>query len=126
MSGDLGAGKTFLARAIVRSLGASSAASSPTFALVHEHVIPSGVVLHADFYRLRGAGLDTEVERLGLRERRHGGAILLVEWGEDAEHLLGGAADLRVFLRITGPSDRETMLAGPRAIELRATHGEVK
>lgn len=90
LRGDLGAGKTFLVRALCRALGVPGDISitSPTFTLVHEHRgrLP---VAHADAYRLRGAG---ELAELGLRERRGEGAIVLVEWGEPYIDELGGDA----------------------------------
>jgi len=90
LRGDLGAGKTFLVRALCRALGVPGDISitSPTFTLVHEHRgrLP---VAHADAYRLRGAG---ELVELGLRERRGEGAIVLVEWGEPYIDELGGDA----------------------------------
>ena len=77
LSGDLGAGKTTLAKGIAKGLGAadSDEVSSPTFTLIHEH----GRVYHVDLYRL-----DTlkEVETLGLEEILDRDAVVLVEWGE--------------------------------------------
>lgn len=106
LSGDLGAGKTFLARAILRARGvpASVAIASPTFTLVQEY---PGDLLHVDLYRLRGENERTEVERLGLAERRAEGAILLVEWGEG----LLGPPDLTVAL---SASPRRASVSGPR------------
>ena len=78
LEGPLGAGKTFLARAIARSLGVASdvPVQSPTFALVHE--LPARVPLrHADLYRLRSA---TELDELGLDEAASS-SITIVEWG---------------------------------------------
>ena len=90
LRGDLGAGKTFLARAICRALGVPTSIpiTSPTFTLVHEHAgrLP---IAHADAYRLRGAD---ELAELGLRERRGEGAVVLVEWGEPYIEELGGDA----------------------------------
>jgi tRNA threonylcarbamoyladenosine biosynthesis protein TsaE len=115
LSGDLGAGKTFLVRAMARALGIGGSVPSPTFALVHEYATSRAPLLHADLYRLRGAGLGAEVARLGLRERRGEGAILLVEWGEDAAEALGGDPALIVSLAIAGESARVASLSGPRA-----------
>lgn len=121
LSGPLGAGKTFLAAAIARALGAQTAVTSPTFTLVHEHDTPRGLLLHADLYRLldaepRAQGtLAAEVARLGLRERRAEGAIVLVEWGDDAVETLGGSPSLAVRLDVTGLRGRFAALSGARA-----------
>ncbi|MGD0525701.1 MAG: tRNA (adenosine(37)-N6)-threonylcarbamoyltransferase complex ATPase subunit type 1 TsaE [Polyangiaceae bacterium] len=115
LSGDLGAGKTFLVRAIARAFGVGGAVTSPTFALVHEYATPRGRLVHADLYRLRGPDLVAEVARLGLREQRREGAMLLVEWGEDAADALGGEPSLAVSLAITGERERVATLSGPRA-----------
>ena len=119
LSGGLGAGKTFLAGAIARGLGVpdDEPVTSPTFTLVQEYATPRAPLLHIDLYRLRdsAAGLDVEVARLGLRERRGEGAILLVEWGDDAVHALGGEGDLVVTLVPRGETTREATLSGPRA-----------
>ena len=115
LSGDLGAGKTFLARAIARGLGVSAAMTSPTFTLVREIPTSRGLLVHADLYRLLGDGLDAETRRLGLREHRADGALLVVEWGEDALDALGGHPELTVVLSITGTHERAAVLSGPRA-----------
>lgn len=106
LCGDLGAGKTFLARAIARALGVPPdvAIASPTFTLVQEYETPRGTLLHVDLYRLRDEDPErtkAEVRRLGLAERRAEGAILLVEWGEGLEAELGPAA-ITVTLAIDG------------------------
>lgn len=119
LSGDLGAGKTFLARAIARRLGVSTAQriASPTFTLVHE-LAARVPLLHADLYRVRG---DAEVADLGLREARTDGAVVLVEWGAPYEAALGGDA-LRVELTLE-PSGRraEISATGPRSAALVET-----
>jgi tRNA threonylcarbamoyladenosine biosynthesis protein TsaE len=120
LAGDLGAGKTFLARAVARALGVPTeiAIASPTFTLVQEYETPRGVLLHCDLYRLRDEGdaakTSTEIRRLGLAERRDEGAIVLVEWGEGFAHDLGGDAALEVILNIEGDA-RVATLRGPKA-----------
>jgi tRNA threonylcarbamoyladenosine biosynthesis protein TsaE len=80
LEGELGAGKTFLARAIARGLGVPSdvRVTSPTFELVHE--LPGRLpILHVDLYRLEDAD---ELRELGIADQIAEGAVLLVEWGE--------------------------------------------
>jgi len=88
LEGDLGAGKTFLVRAIARRLGVPSAlpVTSPTFTLVNEHVTQPPLV-HADLYRLGDAD---ELVELGLVERIGRDAIVIVEWGDRFSEALGG------------------------------------
>lgn len=119
LCGDLGAGKTFLARAIARELGvpAEVPIASPTFTLVQEYVTPRATLLHVDLYRLRDEDMEKtkrEIVRLGLAERRAEGAILLVEWGSDLEQELGGPATLSVTLRIEGQHRIATIIGLPR------------
>lgn len=80
LEGDLGAGKTFLVRAIARAMEVPTdvAITSPTFELVHE--LPGRVPLvHVDLYRLDAPEMLVE---LGLNERIGRDAVVLVEWGE--------------------------------------------
>jgi tRNA threonylcarbamoyladenosine biosynthesis protein TsaE len=117
LSGDLGAGKTFLARAIARRLGVPTevAIASPTFTLVQEYETKKGTLLHVDLYRLRDtANALVDVRGLGLAERRAEGAILLVEWAEGFEHELGGDVSLAVTLEIVG-SERTAAVRANRA-----------
>lgn len=125
LDGDLGAGKTFFTRALLRALGVGeeTAVTSPTFVLVTEYPCKAGLVLHADLYRLReggprSQGFLAEVEGLGLRERRDEGAVLVVEWGEGAEAALGGEPELTVTLRVEGTNARRAFVGGPLAAEL--------
>jgi tRNA threonylcarbamoyladenosine biosynthesis protein TsaE len=123
LSGGLGAGKTFLARSILRARGVTGRVrvGSPTFALVHEYETSLGRLLHVDLYRLLGTAvpLADEIQRLGIREERASGAVLVVEWGEAAETLLGGDAALHVHLAPgAGPSERAARVQGARAPEV--------
>lgn len=96
LEGDLGAGKTALARAIIRALAADPDLDvpSPTFALIQPYDTPKGLILHADLYRLAEAA---EADELGLFDDPE--AIVLVEWASRAPHLVA-AATLRVRLAI--------------------------
>ena len=120
LSGDLGAGKTFLTRSIARAMGVpeSIRVTSPTFNLVQEYETSRGTLLHADLHRLLGKNLRMEVERLGLRERRSEGCILIVEWGQGAVNWLGGDPELVVAMKVARVG-RDAMLSGPRAREIK-------
>lgn len=89
LEGDLGAGKTSLARAIIRTLANDPALDvpSPTFALVQPYDTPKGAVLHADLYRL---GDPREVDELGLLDNPN--AIVLVEWAERSPEIVAAAS----------------------------------
>ena len=80
LSGELGAGKTTLAQAVCRGLGAESAVTSPTYALVH-HYRAARPVYHVDCYRLRGPD---EARDLGFDDMLREGAVILIEWPERA------------------------------------------
>ena len=78
--GNLGAGKTTLAKGIVKGLGAADPdeVSSPTFTLIHEYG-QRQKVYHVDLYRLDRAA---EAVALGLEELFEKDAVVLIEWGE--------------------------------------------
>ena len=80
LSGDLGAGKTTLAKGIISGLGAAreEEVTSPTFTLVHEFRGPVRV-FHIDLYRIEGAA---DLATLGLEDLFASPAIVLVEWPE--------------------------------------------
>lgn len=84
LEGDLGAGKTALARAIIRALlhDPVHEVPSPTFALVQPYAGDDRVILHADLYRLSDP---REIDELGLMDNPQ--AIVLVEWAERAPEL---------------------------------------
>jgi len=107
LEGQLGAGKTFLVRAIARGLGVPTELriTSPTFDLVHD--LPGRLpILHVDLYRL-----DTpeSVLDLGLQDRIGRDCVALVEWGDRFAVELGGEG-LWVQLGLGGPTARSCRL----------------
>jgi tRNA threonylcarbamoyladenosine biosynthesis protein TsaE len=86
LRGDLGAGKSTLARAIARGAGVEGPVPSPTFNLLFRYETPRGVALaHLDLYRLEDP---EEVWELGWGELPEAREIVVVEWPERAETLL--------------------------------------
>ncbi len=106
--GQLGAGKTTLAKGIVKGLGAAKPedVSSPTFTLIHEY---SPSVYHIDLYRL---DIAAQVATLGLDEIFDRRAVVLIEWGERFPELMPGQ---RVEIRLRALEENS------REIEVRST-----
>ncbi len=102
--GNLGAGKTTLAKGIVRGRGAAERddVSSPTFTLIHQYG-PRGEVYHIDLYRLEEA---RQVATLGLEEIFDSDALVLIEWGERFPQLLPPERT-EIRIRTTGDDERE-------------------
>jgi tRNA threonylcarbamoyladenosine biosynthesis protein TsaE len=99
LSGELGAGKTTLAAALLQALGVGEVVRSPTYALIETYMALAGEAVHIDLYRLHGAD---ELEQLGLRDYLNPRTLLLVEWPERAAAALP-SADLQVRLESIGP-----------------------
>lgn len=113
LEGELGAGKSTLARAILRRLGHRGAVPSPTYTLVEPYSFPQGDIYHVDLYRIAGAD---ELEFLGWSDLREG--LMLIEWPERVPGLVA-QADVRVTLGYAG-AGRFAELAGlsPRGRDL--------
>jgi tRNA threonylcarbamoyladenosine biosynthesis protein TsaE len=79
--GELGAGKSSLARALLRALGVTGAIKSPTYALMEPYDSAHGTLLHLDLYRLSDPG---ELDYLGLDSALGEAALCLIEWPEKA------------------------------------------
>lgn len=101
LSGELGAGKTSLARAVIRALGHAGEVPSPTFGLVQPYPHLSPPLWHVDLYRL---GAPAEAEALGLDEALET-AALLVEWPERLGARLWPES-LRIRIEGAGGPDR--------------------
>lgn len=103
LSGDLGAGKTVLARGIGEALGLDpKEVQSPTFTLIREHRGSGGRLVHVDLYRLE----PEQTEALGLEELLAGPGVKVVEWAERLPFAVPGARTLRLA-RVEGGEGRE-------------------
>ncbi len=106
LRGDLGSGKTTLARAILAALGVTDNVLSPTFTLVQAYEAPRLRVSHYDLYRLKR---ESELEELGLDEALDQGAAL-IEWPERAEKGLPADA---LIAALDADTERWVVLEGP-------------
>ncbi|OGA02760.1 MAG: tRNA (adenosine(37)-N6)-threonylcarbamoyltransferase complex ATPase subunit type 1 TsaE [Betaproteobacteria bacterium RIFCSPLOWO2_02_64_14] len=111
LSGELGAGKTTLARGILRGLGHTGRIKSPSFTLVEVYKLSRLYLYHFDFYRFNSP---MELEDAGFREIFDGEAVCLVEWPEKAGAALP-AADLKISIRAAGTGRRVEMIAATEA-----------
>ena len=121
LKGELGAGKTTLARAILRALGVEGHVPSPTFTLVQNYQTADLTLVHFDLYRIENP---RELTELGLDDALEEGAVL-VEWPERGFPARLAADALTVTLtqasgngreaRIAGPSRWQALIAGGRA-----------
>lgn len=98
LRGELGAGKTTFARALLRALGVGERVKSPTYSLLERYAVNGHAAFHLDLYRIADAG---ELEWLGLDELDEPETLVLVEWSERGAGALP-AADLDVALEHAG------------------------
>src|SRR5579872_2898808 len=121
LSGDLGAGKTTFARALIRYLAGDQSVEvpSPTFTLMQTYELPRFVLVHADFYRLSGAA---ELSELGFDDLP-AGAVMLMEWPDRAAGFLpADRLDIAFTLAPQLSADaRNARVAGYGAFAPRAT-----
>ncbi|MEA2930336.1 MAG: N-acetylmuramate 1-kinase [Hyphomicrobiales bacterium] len=119
LSGDLGAGKTTLARALIRHLAddATMDVPSPTFTLVQTYTLARGTVVHADLYRIGDPG---ELTELGLDDVP-GNAIVLMEWPDRAADALPpDRLDIALMLTDSlAPNQRQVEITGHGAFVQR-------
>ena len=108
LRGDLGAGKTTLAKGIAEGFQAASAqdVTSPTFTLVHEYHSPRATLYHIDLYRI---DTERELETLGLDDLVAENSILLIEWGEKFARFLR-ERDVEIVLERVGEQERRVRI----------------
>ena len=98
LQGELGAGKSALVRAVLRTLGVTGHIKSPTYALVELYVVSSLNLYHFDFYRFNNP---EEWEEAGFRDYFNNDTVCLVEWPEKALGLLP-EPDMTIGLSMAG------------------------
>jgi len=111
LSGPLGAGKTTLARELLRALGVRGAVRSPSYTLLEHYDTAIGPAAHLDLYRL---GDPEELEYLGVRELFDSDTLCLIEWPERAAARLP-PADLAVAIAFRGAGRQAALSAGTPA-----------
>jgi len=117
LRGPLGAGKTTLARGLLRALGVRGAIRSPTYTLLEPYELPGRLLVHLDLYRLADP---RELEPLGLRDYPPERCWWLIEWPERAGERLP-PAELAVDLSHDGQG-RRAILSGPAAAGVAKRH----
>lgn len=100
LSGELGAGKSTFARALIRAAGHSGPVPSPTYTLVEPYTLSRGIIYHVDLYRIAS---EEELRYLGWNELDDG--FRLVEWPERAPGLVA-EADVALTLTYEGDGRR--------------------
>lgn len=107
LHGEIGAGKSTLARALLRELGVTGPIKSPTYTLIERYPLARGEAAHLDLYRIAAAG---ELDFLGLDEVAENTVLWMIEWPERGQEALP-KADLVLDLEVQG----EGRLAALRA-----------
>jgi tRNA threonylcarbamoyladenosine biosynthesis protein TsaE len=107
LHGEIGAGKSSFARALLRELGVTGAIKSPTYTLIERYPLLKGEAAHLDFYRITAA---SELDFLGLDEVMELAVLWLVEWPERGRGVLP-KADMQLQLETQGDGRLATLAA---------------
>lgn len=108
LQGDLGAGKTTFARALIQGLGYSGRVKSPTYGLLESYQAGGFDFLHLDLYRIQDPA---ELEYLAIADQFTERGVLLVEWPEKAFTVLP-SADIQIKINEIESGRSLEMVAG--------------
>lgn len=111
LQGDLGAGKTTLARGVLRGLGYTGKVKSPSYTLLEPYTFSRIYLYHFDFYRFTNP---RELEEAGLRDYFNSESVCLVEWPEKAAGVIP-AADISIAMTVSGSGRQLDIDAGTEA-----------
>ncbi len=114
LDGDLGAGKTTLAKGLLSGWGHTGLVTSPTFTLIESYNLNLVDVHHFDLYRMESAN---ELELIGARELFNASSICLIEWPDRADGYLP-APDIHFSIEHT-KQGRRIRIGGKAGLQLK-------
>lgn len=114
LEGDLGAGKSELARGVARGLGIEGAVPSPSFTILNAYDEGRMPLYHFDWYRIEDPN---EIYEMGMDEQLGGDGIALIEWSEKAEECLPEKR-LRISIRTMDENTRELQFHSEGGFEI--------
>jgi tRNA threonylcarbamoyladenosine biosynthesis protein TsaE len=106
LTGDLGAGKTTLVKAICKQLGVEDNISSPTFSIINEYQSKGDIIYHMDLYRIESS---EELWNIGIEEYFESGKICIIEWPEIASEFVN--PDLKINITLVSHKKRQYHLS---------------
>ena len=118
LHGNLGAGKTTLARYLLQAIGVQGRIKSPSYAIVESYELPQGLVWHCDFYRFSDP---REWEEAGFRDLFASVGLKIVEWPEKAAGLLP-TADWDVKIQMLSETARQVQITANTPLGVSLLH----
>ena len=112
--GDMGVGKTTLIKALVKALGGTTEATSPTFSIVNEYDVPNDTIYHFDFYRIED---EIEVLDIGIEDYLYSGHWNFIEWPDKIAGILPKPADIS-YIKLNND--------GTRTLEMSVIEEKIK
>ena len=107
INGELGSGKTVIARSIIQAQNNREIVKSPTFSLVEEYIYPGIKIYHIDLYRLTYA----EIVDLTIQDYISDNSVLIIEWAEKYEEIINNS-DIIIDIDILDSKTRNLKIAG--------------